>query len=132
MPSLPLKSLNHLGVLTRDLEKSKAFYRDILGFREVKRPNFNFAGAWIYNYGLMIHLIEGDRAAPADGNIETRGNHVALQADDLDAVQGLLDEHGIAYKVRHIADTGVKQIFFQDPDGYAIEVGTYPPTPDFL
>ena len=129
---LPIKAVNHLGCRTKDVERSKAFYRDVLGFREVARPNFNFAGAWLYNYSLMIHLIHNDAAGSASGEINSRVNHLALHADDLVEVERLLNEHGIAYIKREVADTGIKQLFFHDPDGHHIEIGAYPPTPEFI
>ena len=133
MPApLEFESLNHLGIATASVERSKAFYRDVLGFREVERPAFNFVGSWLYNYGLMLHLIHNEAAAQAGGEIQTRGNHLAMHTRDLAAVEQALSAHGISYRMNTIADTGIKQIFFRDPDGHTIEVGTYPPTPAFL
>jgi catechol 2,3-dioxygenase-like lactoylglutathione lyase family enzyme len=44
---LPLCSVNHISRVVADVEESKAFYRDILGFTEVKRPaSFDFGGSW--------------------------------------------------------------------------------------
>jgi catechol 2,3-dioxygenase-like lactoylglutathione lyase family enzyme len=129
---LPIKSVNHVGCLTRRVEESTAFYRDVLGFREVSRPNFNFAGAWLYNYGLMIHLIHSDAAGDPVGEINPRENHLALHSDDLAAVERLLIEHGIAYRKNEIPDRGIQQIFFRDPDGHHIEIGKYPATPEAI
>jgi glyoxylase I family protein len=133
MPSpLPVTAVNHVGLMSQRVEESRRFYRDVLGFREVSRPNFNFRGVWLYNYGLMIHVIENEAAVTRDGEIQTRANHLALHADDLGAVESLLIEHGVTFKKNEIKDRGIKQIFFQDPDGHHIEIGTYPPTPPYL
>lgn len=44
---LPLKALNHVSRVCNDVRKSAAFYRDVLGFIEVKRPSaFEFEGSW--------------------------------------------------------------------------------------
>jgi len=133
MPSvLPISAVNHVGLTTRRVEESKAFYRDVLGFREVSRPNFDFRGAWLFNYGLMIHLIENQAAGDRTAEIQTRGNHLALHSGDLVAVEQLLTEHNVPFRKNEIKDRGIKQIFFQDPDGHHIEIGTYPPTPPFV
>lgn len=124
---LPIQSVNHIARLTRHLDESRAFYRDVLGFREIPRPNFNFAGAWLYNYGLQIHLIVSDDAPRGDGEISTRDAHVALHVDNVQQAEALLKEHGIAYRSNYVADRDVTQLFFRDPDGYHIEVATYPP-----
>ncbi len=39
---LPISAVNHLGRVTKRVEASRDFYRDVLGFREVSAPNFNF------------------------------------------------------------------------------------------
>ncbi len=130
MPApIPIKSVNHIAVVTRRLEASRTFYRDVLGFREVPRPNFKFAGAWLLNYGLMIHIIANDKAGDPSGEIQTRDTHIALHTDDLATVERLLTEHGVPFRKNEVPERNIRQVFFQDPDGFHIEVGTYPPLP---
>ncbi len=130
---LPIQAVNHVAVTTRNVERSRAFYRDVLGFREVARPAFDFDGAWLFNYGLMIHIIANQDAATVGGDgIRTRDNHLALHTDDMQLAERLLNEHGIAFRKNEIVDRGIKQIFFRDPDGHHIEIGNYPPTPPFV
>ena len=129
---LPLDSLNHIALMTRRLDESRAFYRNVLGFREVERPNFSFRGAWLFSYGLMIHLIENPQAGDPSEEIQTRENHFALHTGDLSRCEVLLKEYGIRYRKNTIADRGINQIFLQDPDGNHIELGAYPSTPRFV
>ena len=125
---LPLQSLNHIARLTNNLDATRAFYRDILGFRPIKRPNFPFPGAWLFKYGVQIHLIATKQTEePNCGQISTRADHVAFHVPDIKQVENLLKQHGIAYQSNFVKDTGVTQMFFHDPDGNHIEVGTYPP-----
>ncbi len=126
--SLPVLSVNHMARNTRHLDETRAFYRDLLGFKEIPRPNFNFAGAWLYNYGVQIHLIVDDLAPQAEGEISTRAEHLALQVNDLETAEKLLKEHGIPYRKNHVPERNVTQFFFRDPDGHHIEIGNYPPT----
>ena len=130
---LPIQSVHHIARITSDLEASKAFYRDVLGFRPLRRPDFKFPGAWLYNYGVQIHLIAtGGEKDPNQGDILTRADHVAFHVADIKLIQQLLDERGIPYRSNYVADTKVLQLFFQDPDGNHIEIGSYPPTPELL
>ncbi|MGE0610152.1 MAG: VOC family protein, partial [Pirellulales bacterium] len=39
--TLPIQTINHLGRLTKRLQESRRFYCDVLGFREIRRPNFD-------------------------------------------------------------------------------------------
>jgi len=127
---LPLKSVNHIARATRELDKLQEtidFYRDVLGFREIQRPGFDFPGAWLHGYGVQIHLIIDAEAASTGGRLSKRADHVAFHTSDIDAVANQLDALGIEYVTNTVPTTGVKQIFFHDPNGYHIEVGNYPP-----
>jgi glyoxylase I family protein len=138
-PALPIRSLHHVARVTRRLQESRLFYRDVLGFHEIPRPELGFPGAWLFNYGLQIHLIvnqaasnsaavapgEVQTAAVEAATIETRDNHLAFLVDDIEAAESRLASHGIAYRVNLQTATGLKQIFFRDPDGHHVEVATY-------
>ncbi len=125
---LPIEFIHHVSRVTRDLDKSIRFYCDVLGFKPLERPGFNFRGAWLFNYGLQIHLIESADQEPPSSEIQARVDHIAFRVSDIDAVQKQLDERGIEFVSRHVPDTGVTQVFFLDPDGNHIECGMYPPT----
>ncbi|HEX4150175.1 MAG TPA: VOC family protein [Pirellulales bacterium] len=125
---LALKGLHHVAVPTHRLEESRAFYRDLLGFREISRPPFNFGGAWLYNYGLQIHLIVAEKPGPEPGPILTRDHHLAFETPEIEAVERELTRRGIAFRVNIQAGTGLKQLFFHDPDGNHIEMASYGPT----
>lgn len=125
---LPLYGLHHLARTTRNVEASVAFYSDVLGFRAIPRPAFDFRGAWLFGYGLQIHLIERTDLPAPDGPINSRVDHLAFTAPDLDEVERRLRARGIEYAVRHQANNPArKQIFFRDPDGQHLEVGAYGP-----
>jgi catechol 2,3-dioxygenase-like lactoylglutathione lyase family enzyme len=131
-PPLAIECLHHVGRRTRRLEESLAFYRDVLGFRPIERPNFDFPGAWLFNYGIQVHLIVNEQAPGPGGEIGTRVDHLALRVPDIDQAERLLQAHKIAYRTNRVARTGVKQLFFLDPDGHHIELASYPPTPAYL
>src|SRR5262245_36986487 len=107
---LPLRSLHHVARLTKRLEASKRFYKDVLGFREIVRPGLTFSGAWLTNLGIQIHLIVDDSVGDPEGPIDTRANHLAFYVDDLDAIERLLNEHGVPHRINIQTETQVKQI----------------------
>jgi catechol 2,3-dioxygenase-like lactoylglutathione lyase family enzyme len=41
-----IESLHHAALPVSDLERAAAFYRDVLGLRELARPDFPFPGKW--------------------------------------------------------------------------------------
>ncbi len=97
---------------------------DVLGCREITRPAFSFAGSWLYVAGLQFHLIEDLTTALSSATINTRESHIAFHVHDLDAMEQRLQEHGILYRRSKIEDRQIDQIFFRDPDGWMIEIGS--------
>ena len=119
---LPILGLHHIARVTRRPDESAAFYQDVLGFRPLSRPDFDFRGAWLFGYGVQIHIIENlnvDDAVP--GEIDTRVNHLAFRVEDMQRVKESLGEHQIPFK-ETVNAGGIHQIFFQDPDGHHIEI----------
>jgi catechol 2,3-dioxygenase-like lactoylglutathione lyase family enzyme len=54
---MPLTELNHYFVRANDLERSKRFYCEVLGFEEMPRPNFPFPGYWLgVNGRIQVHM----------------------------------------------------------------------------
>ena len=54
---MPLAELNHFFVRSKDLEHSRCFYCDALGFEVMPRPNFPFPGYWLgVNGKVQVHM----------------------------------------------------------------------------
>lgn len=120
--------LHHISRLTKRLPESRRFYCEVLGFREIPRPNFSFGGAWLFNGELQIHLIENMAISDPAVGIDTRENHIAFEVADVEDFERRLVAWGVPFRVNIQATTNVKQLFFRDPDGHHIEIGTYGPT----
>lgn len=127
--SLPITRVHHVARTTNQPDQSIAFYRDVLGFQEIRRPPFQFRGAWLYNYGVQIHIIEHhERAKLTPEEIDTLAEHLALEVSDVELAKQRLEEHEIPY-FEQVNAGGIHQVFFQDPDGHIVEVAVYGPTP---
>ena len=44
---LDIQSLNHVSFQTMRLEESRRFYIDVLGAKEISRPNFDFVDRYL-------------------------------------------------------------------------------------
>lgn len=54
---MPLTELNHYFVRAKDLERSRTFYCDVLGFDVMPRPDFPFPGYWLGVGGkIQVHM----------------------------------------------------------------------------
>ncbi|XP_068640504.1 glyoxylase I 4-like [Aristolochia californica] len=125
---LPLLSLNHVSFLCRSVSDSVRFYVDVLGFVLIKRPSsFKFHGAWLFNYGVGIHLLEHnplEEFPQKSRPINPKDNHISFQCSDMGLVKRKLEEMEMEYAAAIVEEGGIKvdQLFFHDPDGYMIEI----------
>jgi catechol 2,3-dioxygenase-like lactoylglutathione lyase family enzyme/uncharacterized protein YunC (DUF1805 family) len=130
---LHVKTLDHVTVVVKDLERSRRFYVDVLGMREVPRPAFSFGGLWFQAGTTQIHLIlEYSGSGPA-GNLlaenlrGSRTHHYAFEVDDATAATAWLKECRIPIldgpKLR---PDGYMQVFVTDPDGHVVELCSAP------
>ena len=124
---MPVDTLQHVNILTADLERSKAFYAGVLGLRVGSRPPVASVGYWLYLADQpVIHLVQraADAAAPTGpGAID----HVAFRGIDLAATRARLRAEGIAFHEMVITRDGTVQLFVHDPDGVKIELNFDPP-----
>jgi lactoylglutathione lyase len=123
---MKIHELNHVAIHVSDVEKSCRFYREMLQLEPLPRPAFTFPGAW-FRLGATqeLHII-GDRAQPVFSH--NRGNHFALQVDDLGAWERHMDSLGAEHLPRKTRPDGAAQLFIRDPDGHVIELFTLPST----
>ncbi|KAH7547380.1 glyoxylase I 4 [Ziziphus jujuba] len=124
---LHLKSLNHISLICRSVDESISFYQNVLGFVPIRRPgSFNFDGAWLFGYGIGIHLLQSEdpENMPKKSEINPKDNHISFQCESMDAVEKKLKDMEMEY-VRAMVEEGgihVDQLFFHDPDGFMIEI----------
>ncbi|KAB2627472.1 hypothetical protein D8674_021090 [Pyrus ussuriensis x Pyrus communis] len=128
--SLPLMALNHMSRLCRNVEESVDFYTKVLGFVKIERPPaFDFDGAWLFNYGVGIHLVQSEdeeRLPHNPDHLDAIDELNYLQCEDIEAVERKLKELDIKYIKKAEEDdeneTKIDQLFFNDPDGFMVEM----------
>ena len=130
---IQVKCLDHVTIVVKDLDRSRRFYVDVLGMREVPRPGFHFAGSWFQAGTTQIHLIlEHAESGPAgiygpDRRPSSRTHHFAFEVADSEAAYARLQELGvpIVSPPKQRPD-GAVQVFVSDPDGHVVELCTPP------
>lgn len=116
--------IGHVVLKVRDLDRSLAFYRDLLGF-QVSGEMSNvmiFLTATGANHHDLALLRVGDQA-PSPLPTAVGLYHVAIQLPDMDALRdahAALTEQGL---LKGTADHGVsRSLYTADPDGNEIEL----------
>ncbi len=118
---IKINRLTHTGLISSNLELSRAFYEGLLGLTpNPGRPDFGFEGVW-YDIGQnQVHLMVVpnpyvDVVHPAHGG---RDIHIAFAVDDVAQVRAELERVGVAYSM---SKSGRAALFCRDPDGNALE-----------
>jgi len=122
--------LNHAVLFVRDLARSVAFYRDVLGFRLIPMTPDSFTGAaFLQAPGSTndhdLGLFElGAAAGPSGAGRTTVGlYHLAWEVDTLDDLAALADRLAEAGALTGSSDHGTtKSLYAHDPDGLEFEV----------
>ena len=126
MAGFEIQGLDHVALSVTDLQRSAAFYADVLGleraYDEWHEPVFMVAeGTGLALFSQGSHPPSGDpRAEPP-----ARMLHVAFRVDrqSFEAARTELAERGIE---TDFADHGAAHsIYFEDPDGHKLELTTY-------
>ena len=119
---MPVESLDHVNLRTTRLADMIAWYGAVLGLENGMRPDFGFAGAWLYAGGRpVVHLIEvEEEARGSEGALKLE--HFAFSATGLADFEGLLRERGERYRRSDNPLTGLVQMNVWDPDGNHIHV----------
>jgi catechol 2,3-dioxygenase-like lactoylglutathione lyase family enzyme len=116
MSNLSIVHLDHCSVLITDVERSRRFYGELLGLREIAKPRtFDFVVIW-YDLGNQhLHLLLKDRPDTPSAR------HFALRVADAAAARAHFAAHGVTMQ-ETTSIPGADRFFIHDPDGNLIEI----------
>jgi catechol 2,3-dioxygenase-like lactoylglutathione lyase family enzyme len=141
---MAINKLSHYSIRTLDLEATRRFYTEVLGFSVGPRPPFKFPGLWLYNGShdsydnAIVHIIGidpndpqglkdylGDRdTASLQGGTGTF-DHIAFAATDVAGMVSHLKKKAVPFRERAVPNLNLHQVFLDDPSGVVIELN-YP------
>jgi len=124
---VPVQRLNHAVLFVRDVDRSSAFYRDVLGFRvKVEMPGravFLQAEGSTNDHDLGLFAVGAQAGASGAGRSTVGLYHLAWEVDtlaELARIRGSLADAGALVGASDHATT--KALYAQDPDGIEFEV----------
>jgi catechol 2,3-dioxygenase-like lactoylglutathione lyase family enzyme len=121
-------TFNHVALSVKDIDQSAIFYKEVLKLKEItNRTKMDGIRRFSFWEGKELHLVSILKE-PITIN---KAVHFALTSANFDAFVKTLEEPNVIYtdwpgaqnKISKRAD-GIKQIYFQYPDGYWIEVNS--------
>ena len=133
---MQLRGLHHLTVIVRDLERTIAFYRDLLGLAIVHdgpsdddpQARHVWFGALDGGAGRLLSFMQYPELQPGVVGVGST-HHFALivdTAEEQEAWRDYLRDHGV--ECSEVLDRGAfSSIYVRDPDGHIVEIATRGP-----
>jgi lactoylglutathione lyase len=121
-------NFNHFALSVKDVDESAEFYKDLLNLNEITNKTKVNGIRWLLlGEEKELHLI----SILKDEIVTNKAVHLALTTTNFDMLIAKLNALKIEYsdwpgnlnKINVRAD-GIKQVYFQDPNGYWIEVNS--------
>ncbi|EMA6344923.1 VOC family protein [Bacillus cytotoxicus] len=124
---MPVRRIEHVGLMVANLETSISFYKEVVGLQLLKRmghpdPNLKlaFLGAE-ESKETILELIEGYNASlPTEGKV----HHICFKVDSLEDEIQRLKHLQVTFLLGEEIETlpdGTRYLFFAGPDGEWIE-----------
>ena len=120
---MKINQLDHVNLVTANLDTMANWYENVLGLKKGKRPNFPFAGAWLYAGDVaLVHLVETTDQTRVGSDADLKLEHFAFSASGREKFEQLLKDLGQDYERTEVSDVNVVQFHIADPDGNHIHV----------
>ncbi|MGB7541105.1 MAG: VOC family protein [Burkholderiales bacterium] len=132
---MPLSHIEHYLVAADDMEKTRDWYRDVLGMQEGWHPDFGFPVYWMYLGGQdVVHIGRNAKAASESQKIylgrasQNTGagtgavDHIAFRAKGLKETMAHLRRRKVEFNERRANGQALYQLFLYDPNGIKVEL----------
>ena len=120
--------MDHLVLMVASIERTVAFYTDVLGMRAETFEDGRFAlhfGSQKFNLHEAGHEFEPKAARPAPGTVDI----CLVASTPLDEVIAALGAHGVPIIEGPGPQTGargeIRSVYLRDPDDNLIEIANY-------
>lgn len=131
---MQVNALDHVNIITDDLDGTCRFYRDLLGLerRDAPAPLTPDNAQWLYDQGdrpiLHINAVHCPRAFDREvqpGALTGAVHHVALNCTGYGEMIRRIEARQLDYQVNLIDAIGLKQIFVADPNNVLLELNFF-------
>ena len=130
---MPVEALDHVNVITADLEGSVRFYTELFGLepRDGPPPLTHENARWMYDAAgrAVIHLNSLDCARAYEREVRAGPtgalHHVALRCSGYEELRARLVRRGLDHRINLVTTIGLRQIFVLDPNQVLLELNFF-------
>lgn len=128
---MQVKALDHVNVVTENMEATTAFYSAILGLerRNAPPPIQAHQVQWMFDAAgrALVHIAHADfqreRGREVHSGQPTGAiHHIAFACSGFDALIERLDAFGLPHHINTIQSIGLRQVFVSDPNKVMLEL----------
>lgn len=131
--SAHVEALDHVNIITSDLEGSVRFYAQLLGLesRDGPPPLTHANARWMYDKSgrAMLHINSLDCPRAYDRAVVAGPtgalHHVALRCSGYEEMRARLDAAGLEYRLNEVPAVGLRQVFVLDPNAVLLELNFF-------
>lgn len=139
MTPIKVTELDHIVLNVSDIDRSLAFYTQVLGLKgervqEFKEGKAGFPSVRINEHTLIdLNLLKGDQATQHRAGEKAQGNlnHFCLvvEKEDFSGIVDYLRGHSVPIQQGPVSRWGARgratSVYFLDPDGNEVEIRCY-------
>ena len=126
-------SLDHVNIITADLEGTARFYAELFGLepRDAPPPLTHENARWIYDQAgrAILHLNSPECPRHYDRDVRPGPtgalHHVALKCSGYQELRARLTRRGLEHRINEVTAIGLKQIFVLDPNQVLLELNFF-------
>lgn len=130
---MAVEALDHVNIVTADLDRAERFYRDLLGLQSqaVPPPLTPETARWLCDRSgrAIFHLNSMDCGRQFDRDLSAGPtgplHHVALRCTGYSELLERISGMGLDHRLNEVTAKRLRQIFVHDPDGVLLELNFF-------
>lgn len=131
---MQVNALDHVNIITDDLDGTSEFYKDLLGLerRDAPAPLTPQNAQWMYDRGdkPILHINSTDCPRTFDRDVQPGAltgavHHVAFNCTGYDEMMKRITNRSLPHQVNLIEAIGLRQIFVPDPNNVLLELNFF-------
>lgn len=130
---MAVEALDHVNVVTTDLDRAESFYRDLLALetRPAPPPLTHETARWMFDTSgrAVLHLNSLDLPRLFDRDMVPGPtgalHHIAFRCTGFDDTLARITAMALDHRRNEVTAIGLRQIFVADPDGVLLELNFF-------